>query len=118
MELTFLDNIEIEEELKGKEDTIKSIRFSKDEYYMLKYCKYKNKKFSVLVKELLNESIKNEGESFSSDIDIAKIKEELKEELKKELLKELGGKTEEIKETSKTDNEAKQELADFMNKRK
>lgn len=114
MELTFLDNIEIEEELKGKDQTTKSIRFSEDEFYMLKYCKYKNKKFSVLVKELINESIRNEGKSFNSNIDINRIKEELKEELKKELLNELSKENIE----SSNDDEAKKDILNFMNNRK
>lgn len=110
MELTFLDNIEIEEELKGKDQTTKSIRFSEDEFYMLKYCKYKNKKFSVLVKELINESIRNEGKSFNSNIDINRIKEELKEELLNELSKE--------NIESSNDDEAKKDILNFMNNRK
>lgn len=127
MDLTFLDKIEIIEEKKGREEAVKSIRFSKDEFYMLKYCKFLNKKFSTLVKDLINESIielQNEG-SVKKDIsvDLSSIKDELKKELKKELLKELNNNnqdeiTVEINEVDSERTKAKNEVLGFLNNRK
>lgn len=130
MDLTFLDKIEIEEEQKEKEETVKSIRFSKDEFYMLKYCKFLNKKFSTFVKELINESIEefqNENSSNKNlNINLNAIKEQLKNELKQELLKELNNDTkeeitveiEDKKEIDPKKLEAQREILGFLNNRK
>ncbi|MBM7835629.1 hypothetical protein [Clostridium sardiniense] len=122
MDLTFLDKIEIEEEQKGKEETVKSIRFSKDEYYMLKYCKFLNKKFSTFIKELINESIVELKNERIIEKDLDGIKEQLKNEIKQELLKELSVNNEdEIAIEKEIDNkklEAQKDIFNFMNNKK
>lgn len=123
MDLTFLDKINIEEEEKGKEEVVKSIRFSKEEFYMLKYCKFINKKFSTFVKDLINENIlelQNEGKIENNlDIDLDVIKEQLKIEIKEEILKELNtNNNSEISVEKDIDNDkldAKKDVLNFIN---
>ncbi|WP_338631778.1 hypothetical protein [Clostridium baratii] len=123
MDLTFLDKINIEEEEKGKEEVVKSIRFSKEEFYMLKYCKFINKKFSTFVKDLINENIlelQNEGKIENNlDIDLDVIKEQLKIEIKDEILKELNTNNKsEISVEKDIDNDkldAKKDVLNFIN---
>ena len=123
MDLTFLDKINIEEEEKGKEEVVKSIRFSKEEFYMLKYCKFINKKFSTFVKDLINENIlelQNEGKIENNlDIDLDVIKEQLKIEIKEEILKELNTNNKsEISVEKDIDNDkldAKKDVLNFIN---
>lgn len=123
MDLTFLDKINIEEEEKGKEEVVKSIRFSKEEFYMLKYCKFINKKFSTFVKDLINENIlelQNEGKIENNlDIDLDVIKEQLKIEIKEEILKELNTNNKsEISVENDIDNDkldAKKDVLNFIN---
>ncbi|WWU66770.1 hypothetical protein QJR26_18310 (plasmid) [Clostridium baratii] len=123
MDLTFLDKINIEEEEKGKEEVVKSIRFSKEEFYMLKYCKFINKKFSTFVKDLINEKIlelQNEGKIENNlDIDLDVIKEQLKIEIKEEILKELNtNNNSEISVEKDIDNDkldAKKDVLNFIN---
>lgn len=112
------------DELESKDEIIKSIRFSKEEFYMLKYCKYLNKRFATYVKELIESDIANTRIKECNEMDIENLKKELKEELREEIKTEL---LEEIKETfskykieeiySDKINEDKQELLDFMNNR-
>lgn len=121
MDLTFLDEIVLKEEVDGKEETVKSVRFSKDEFYMLKYCKFLNKKFSTFIKELINESINElENENKGLNINIDAIKEQLKNEVKKELLKELS--IDLINDDTgkeKIENiEGRNDVLNFMNNRK
>lgn len=123
MDLSFLDDINMTE-LENKDEIIKSIRFSKEEFYMLKYCKYLNKRFATFVKELIDSDITNTRIKECNEIDIENLKRELKEELREEIKAEL---LEEIKETfskykieeNSLDkiNKDRQELLDFMNNR-
>lgn len=109
--------------MEGKEEIIKSIRFSKEEFFLLECCK--NKKFSTFIKELLSEYIENQNKIYTNNIDIKKLKEEIKEELKIELLQELRKETQvkevEIKEEVKTNDpkneEAKKALFNLMGRR-
>lgn len=121
MDLEFLDSIEMEE-LEGKDEVIKSIRFSKDEFYMLKYCKHINKRFATYVKELMEQDIKNDSKGY--DFDIEKLKQELKQELKEELLEELikinesACDSEKDKEQITKTSEDKEALVNFLTNRK
>ena len=98
-----------------KEEMVKSIRFSKEEFYMLDCCKATNKKFSAFIKELINDYIKRQNTiSSNNDIDIDLLKREIKAELKNELLHELRKEVpekieEEAKEEIKVDDPKKEE---------
>lgn len=133
MDLTFLDKIEIED-LEGKDEKIQPVRFNKDEFYMLKFINFKNKRFATYIKELIEKDIKEylsnaDNTSITNStlsIDLDQLKEELKEEIKEELTEEIRAKLlEELKE--KLDNmdlkqenidESKNDLLNFMNNRK
>ena len=120
MDLEFLNDLEMEE-LEGKDEVIKSIRFSKEEFYMLKYCKHINKRFATYVKELMEQDIKNDSRGY--DFDIEKLKQELKQELKEELLEELKQMNESAynlekdKEESKAISENRKEVMNFLQNR-
>ena len=83
MEIDFLKNIEVEE-TKGKDIVVKSIRFNSDEFYMLQFCKYKNKKFATFVKELIMDAIKRENE-IGSNIDKDELTELIRSIVKSEI---------------------------------
>ena len=109
MDLTFLDKVEMED-LEGKDEKIQPVRFNKDEFYMLKFVNFKNKKFATYIKELIEKDIKeylsntdNTNITNSSlSIDLEQLKEELKEEIKEELTEEIRAKLlEELKEELK-----------------
>ncbi|EGT0681984.1 MULTISPECIES: hypothetical protein [Clostridium] len=137
MDLTFLDKVEMED-LEGKDEKIQPVRFNKDEFYMLKFVNFKNKRFATYIKELIEKDIKeylsntdNTNITNSSlSIDLEQLKEELKEEIKEELTEEIRAKLlEELKEElkEKLDNmdlkqenidESKNDLLNFMNNRK
>lgn len=128
MDLSFLDDIKLSE-LDGKDEIVKSVRFSKEDFYLLKYLQYKNKKFSY-VKELIVKDINNEfnaSSSISKDDIKTLIKQTLKEddELKdiiRDILKEDGHELEsENEHDSKDDNKQIEtenpELLAFMKKK-
>lgn len=137
MDLTFLDKIEMED-LEGKDEKIQPVRFNEDEFYMLKFVKFKNKRFATYIKELIEKDIKEylsttDNISITNNtltIDLEQLKEEVKEELKEELTKEIRAKLlvelkEELKEKlDKMDlkqeniDESKNDLLNFMNNRK
>lgn len=107
--------------MENKEEVIKSIRFSKEELYLLECCK--NKKFSTFIKELLLEYAENKNKVSTNNIDIEKIKEEIKvelfQELKTELLKELKVEVvpvtkEEVEEETKVDDTTKKALFNLL----
>lgn len=132
MDLTFLDKIDMED-LEGKDEKIQPVRFSKDEFYMLRFIKFKNKRFATYIKELIEKDIKeylsdtdNIGITNSTlNIDLEQLKEELKEEIKGELTEEIRTKLlAEFKENLdnidlKQENidESKSDLLNFMNNR-
>ena len=125
-------------DLEGKDEKIQPIRFNKDEFYMLKFINFKNKRFATYIKELIEKDIKeylskldNTGITNSVlSIDLEQLKEELKEEIKEELIEEIRENLlkefkEDLKE--KLDNmdlkqenidESKSDLLNFMNNRK
>lgn len=128
MDLSFLDDIKLSE-LDGKDEIVKSVRFSKEDFYLLKYLQYKNKKFSY-VKELIVKDINNEfnsASSISKDDIKTLIKQTLKEddELKdiiRDILKEDGHELRnehehDIKSDSKKTETENPELLAFMKKK-
>lgn len=128
MDLTFLDKIEMED-LEGKDEKIQPVRFNKDEFYMLKFINFKNKRFATYIKELIKKDIKEYLSSADNDvlsINLEQLKEELKEELTEEirekLLKELKYEPKENFDNMdlKKENidESKNDLLNFINNRK
>lgn len=131
MDLTFLDKIEMED-LKGKDEKIQPVRFNEDEFYMLKFIKFKNKRFATYIKELIDKDIKeylSDTSNTINSLDLEQLKDDLKEELKQELTNEIRNELlEELKKELqdkldkmeiKQDNidESKKDLLDFMNNR-
>lgn len=83
VDLSFLDNVELDE--KDKDILVKSVRFNQNEYYMLKFCKYKNKKFATYVKELIiADIIKDITKTEFNNINKDYLKEVIREILKEE----------------------------------
>ena len=125
MDLTFLDKIEMED-LEGKDEKIQPVRFNEDEFYMLKFIKFKNKRFATYIKELIEKDIKEYLSNTNItngalSIDLEQLKEELTEEIRTRLLEEL---KEELKEKldnmdlkQENINESKNDLLNFMNNR-
>lgn len=131
MDLTFLDKIEMED-LEGKDEKIQPVRFNEDEFYMLKFIKFKNKRFATYIKELIDKDIKeylSDTSNTINSLNLEQIKDDLKEELKEELTNEIRNELlEELKKELqdkldkmeiKQDNidESKKDLLDFMNNR-
>lgn len=52
MDLSFLDDVKLE-----SNSHVKSIRFSENELYLIKYIKFKERKFSDYIKELILQDI-------------------------------------------------------------
>lgn len=52
IDLSFLDEINL-----GEQVIIKSVRFNKDEHYLLKHIVYQNKRFATYIKELIERDI-------------------------------------------------------------
>lgn len=118
MELGFLDDIDLQE-LEGKDEIVKSVRFSKEEFYLLKYLQYKNKKFSY-VKDLIQKDL---DETISPTISKGDIKQLIKESLRedvelqniiRDILKEDNYNIEITEKTKENNDEEKQDLLDFM----
>lgn len=120
MDLKFLDEIELKE-LEGKEEIIKSVRFTKEEFYLLKYLHYKNKRFSY-VKNLIERDLQETVEPTVNNISKKDIKNLIKETLKtddelKEIIRDILKEDEEeiVIEQKKEDiSEAKKDLIGFM----
>ncbi|MFR5267167.1 hypothetical protein [Clostridium sp.] len=120
MDLKFLDEIELKE-LEGKEEIIKSVRFTKEEFYLLKYLHYKNKRFSY-VKNLIERDLQETIEPPVNNISKKDIKNLIKETLKtddelKEIIRDILKEDEEeivIEEKKEDISEAKKDLIGFM----
>lgn len=120
MDLKFLDEIELKE-LEGKEEIIKSVRFTKEEFYLLKYLHYKNKRFSY-VKNLIERDLQETIEPAVNNISKKDIKNLIKETLKtddelKEIIRDILKEDEEeivIEEKKEDISEAKKDLIGFM----
>lgn len=130
MDLSFLNNVVLGD-LIGKDEKIQSVRFNKDEFYMLKFIAYRKKRFATYIKELIDKDIKNylenngeENESFGAvNINLEELKKELKEELKEELIlefeknmKELKSDNEEQLDPKGNIEETKNDILNFLNK--
>lgn len=134
MDLTFLDKIEMED-LEGKDEKIQPVRFNENEFYMLKFVKFKNKRFATYIKELIDKDIKeylsnsNNSSNTRNSLDFEQLKDDLKEEIKeeltteirneilKELKKELKDKLDKMEIKQDNIDESKKDLLDFMNNR-
>ena len=131
MDLTFLDKIEMED-LEGKDEKIQPVRFNEDEFYMLKFIKFKNKRFATYIKELIDKDIKeylSDTSNTINSLNLEQIKDDLKEELKEELTneirnellvelkKELQDKLDKMEIKQDNIDESKKDLLDFMNNR-
>lgn len=118
MDLSFLDEIELKE-LEGKDEIVKTVRFSKDEFYLLKYLHYKNKRFSY-IKELIENDLKGITPA-ASQISKSDIKNLIKETLKedeelKNIIRDILKEDEEISNEKNLDIEGREELLSFMDK--
>lgn len=131
MDLTFLDKVEMED-LEGKDEKIQPVRFNEDEFYMLKFIKFKNKRFATYIKELIDKDIKeylSNSSNTRNSLDFEQFKDDLKEEIKeeltteirneilKELKKELKDKLDKMEIKQDNIDESKKDLLDFMNNR-
>ena len=77
MDLKFLDNIQLK-----SDNNFKSIRFGKNEIYLLKFIQYKERNFSAYVKQL----IRNDLEEFickNNSLSQEEIKNLVRKEIKK-----------------------------------
>ena len=77
MDLSFLDNINIESENKTK-----AIRFSEDEAYLLKFLKYQDMKFTDYIKMLIHQDLEKHV-ALRATINRDEIRKIIKMEMKK-----------------------------------
>ena len=121
MDIEFLNGIELKE-LEGKDEVVKSVRFAKEDFYLLKYLALNNKKFSY-VKELIERdragTLEVPKQQTISKNDIKNmIKETLRddEELK-EIIRDILKEDESVSmqvEKNKELEDAKNDISNFM----
>ncbi len=68
MNLSFLDEVKLD-----SNNTEKKVKFREDEIYLLKYIKFKDRKFSTFIKELIRRDLEDYEAKKVSKEEIEKI---------------------------------------------
>lgn len=120
MDIEFLNGIELKE-LEGKDEVVKSVRFAKEDFYLLKYLALNNKKFSY-VKELIERDLAGTLDVPATQISKTDIKNMIKETLRddeelKEIIRDILKEDESVNiqvGKNKELEDAKNDISNFM----